>query len=105
MLQRLSPSTTSVVVVDRQTITPVDKVRNLGVDFDSEMTMRAHNAKTTQTCFFHLRRLLLGRDVPCTLVSAFVLSRVDYCNAVLSGLPQSTIAPLQRVLNAAASVV
>ena len=38
-------------------------------------------------------------------VSAFVLSRVDYCNAVLSGLPQSTIAPLQRVLNAAARVV
>jgi len=60
---------------------------------------------------FHLRRLrqisrrLLGRDVACTLVSAFVLSRVDYCNAVLSGLPQSTIAPLQRVLNAAARVV
>ena len=58
----------------------------------------------------HLRRLrqirrLLGRDVVCTLVSAFVLSRVDYCNAVLSGLPQSTIAPLQRVLNAAARVV
>ena len=70
------------------------------------MTMRAHIAKTTQTCFFHLIRLrqirrLLGRDVACTLVSAFVLCRVDYCNAVLSGLPQSTIAPLQRVLNAA----
>ena len=48
MLQRLSPSTTSVVV-DQQTIRPV---RNLGVDFDSEMTMRAHIAKTTQTCFF-----------------------------------------------------
>jgi len=59
---------------------------------------------------FHLRRLrqirrLLGRGVACTLVSAFVLARVDYYNAVLSGLPQSTIAPLQRVLNAAARVV
>ena len=58
----------------------------------SVMTMRAHIAKTTQTCFFHLIRLrqirrLLGRDVACTLVSAFVLCRVDYCNAVLSGLP------------------
>jgi len=36
---------------------------------------------------------------------ALVLSRIDYCNAVLSGLPQSTIAPLQRVLNTAARVV
>jgi len=34
-----------------------------------------------------------------------VLFLVDYCNAVLSGLPKSTIAPLQRVLNAAARVV
>jgi len=33
------------------------------------------------------------------------LSRLDYGNAVLAGLPQSTIAPLQRVLNAAARLV
>ena len=48
MLQRLSPSTTSVVV-DQQTIRPV---RNLGVDFDSEMAMCAHIARTAQTYFF-----------------------------------------------------
>ena len=38
-------------------------------------------------------------------VSALVLSRLDYCNAVLAGLPASTMAPLQRVLHAAAKVV
>ena len=32
-------------------------------------------------------------------------SRFDYCNAVLAGLPTSTLAPLQRVLNAAARFV
>jgi len=97
-------------VVDQQTIASTEKVRNLGVDFNSEMNMCANIAKTAQTCFYHLRRLhqirrLLGRDVACTVVTALVLSRIDYCNAVLSGLPQSTIAPLQRVLNAAARVV
>ena len=39
------------------------------------------------------------------LVSAFILSRVDYCNAVLVGIPTSTLAPLQRDLNAAARFV
>jgi len=63
-----------------------------------------------QTCFYHLRRLrqirrLLRRDVACTVVTALVLSRIDYCNAVLSGLSQSIIALLQQVLNAAAHVV
>jgi len=45
---------------------------------------------------------LLARDVAAKIVSAFVISRLDYCNAVLAGLPQSTIATLQRVLNSAA---
>ena len=39
------------------------------------------------------------------LMSACILSRVDYCIAVLVGLPTSTLAPLQRVLNAAARFV
>ena len=31
--------------------------------------------------------------------------RLDYCNAVLTGLPASTLAPFQRVLHAAARTV
>ena len=39
------------------------------------------------------------------LVSAFVLSRIDYCNSVLAGLPQSTLRLLLEVLDAAIRVV
>jgi len=39
------------------------------------------------------------------LISAFILSRLDYCNVLLSALPMSTIRPLQRVQNAAARFV
>jgi len=57
--------------------------------------------------FFHLRRLRslrrqLGQNVTARLVSALVLSRLDYCNVILVGLPQTTLSLLQRVLNAAA---
>jgi hypothetical protein len=44
-------------------------------------------------------------DVASLFVSAFVMSRLDYCNVVLAGLPQHTITPLQRVENAAARLV
>lgn len=39
------------------------------------------------------------------LMSAFILSRLDYCNSLLPRLPWSTIAPLQCVQNADALIV
>ena len=91
-------------------IKPSDTVRDLGVILDSELTMRPHIAKIASVCFFHLRRLrqiqrFTGQTTMQRLVSAFVLSRMDYCNVVLAGLPSSTLAPLQRVLHAAVRLV
>jgi len=48
---------------------------------------------------------LFGRDVTANVVAALVLTGLDYCNAVLAGLSYSTIAPLQRVINAATRLV
>jgi len=39
------------------------------------------------------------------LISSFIFSRLDYCNALLISLPFTTIAPLQRVQNAAARLL
>ena len=108
-LHKMAPHSGDMRVGD-SVVTPVSVVRDLGVLFDAELSMREHVSKTAQTCFYHLRRLRsvrhqLGREVTARLVSAFVLSRLDYCNAVLVGLPATTLAPLQRVLHAAARLV
>ena len=62
------------------------------------------------TNFCHLRRIhaicrQLGCDVTVRLVTALVLLHLGYCNAVLAGLPASTLAPFQRVLHAVACTV
>ena len=81
-------------------VEPVDSVRDLGVILDSDLSMRVHISKISSTFFFYLRRLWKLRPLIDTasaqrLVSAFIRSRVDYCNAVLAGLPTSTLAPLE----------
>jgi hypothetical protein len=104
------PLGSDVMQAGSSVIESADAVRDLGVILDAQLTMRDHVSRTAQACFFHLRRLrpvrqLLGRDVTIQLVTALVFSRLDYCNAVLAGLPASTLAPLQRVLHAAARLV
>jgi len=54
--------------VDSNIIQHVDAVRDLGVTFDSELTMQHHINTVTRACFHHIRRLkqirrLLGKDV------------------------------------------
>ena len=46
-------------------------------------------------------RRILGPTITSRLVSAFIMSHLDYCNPQLTGLPQSSIVQLQRVQNTA----
>jgi len=44
-------------------------------------------------------------DTAKSLVNCFVISRIDYCNSLLSGVPQYALVRLQRVMNAAARML
>jgi len=62
--------------------------------------MKQHVNYVARNCFYQPRRLRQIRryarqDVAMQqLVLAFILSRLDYCNSVLAGLPKSTLAIL-----------
>ena len=74
------------------------------------LTMNAHVSNVAQTCYFELRRLasirrFLTSTATAILVSAFVLSRIDYCNSLLFGSTHDVTSHLQRIHNYAARVI
>ena len=85
-------------------------VKNLGFTLDCHLTMNAHVSNIARTCYYELRRLasirrFLTSTATATLVSAFVLSRIDYCNSLLFGSTNDVTSHLQRIQNYAARVI
>ncbi len=89
------------------TITPSSSVRNLGVIFNEQLTFIDHIAKTARSCRFALHNFRKIRSFLTQHAAqiALVISRLEYCNALLAGLPSNTIKPLQMIQNAAAWLV
>ncbi len=92
------------------TITPSTSVRNLGEIFDEQLTFKENIAKTARFYRFALHNIrkirpFLTEHAAQLLVQGLVISRLDYCNALLAGLPASTIKPLQMIQNAASRLV
>ena len=91
-------------------VSTVDSARNLGAWFDSNMNMTTHINNICQSVCYHLHnirriRKYLSFENRKTLVQATVLSRIDYCNSLLFGLPVVHLSKLQRLQNAAARLV
>ena len=85
-------------------------VKNLRFTLDCHLTMIAHVSNIARTCYFELRRLVsirifLTSTATATLVSAFVLSIIDYCNSLLFGSTHDVTSHLQRIQNNAARVI
>ena len=70
------------------------------------MSLRPHIAAICKSAFYQLHRIsrihrFITLPATETLVHSFISSRLDYCNSVLSGLPNCNIQKLQCVQDAA----
>jgi hypothetical protein len=96
--------------LDDVTILPKDAVKNLGVVFDSTLSMSKHIGNVCKTVNFHIRNLwrirrFITQDACHHAVRALILSRIDYANSLLYGARQVDIQRLQRLQNKAARLV
>ena len=83
-------------------------IKKLCFTLDCHLTMNAHVSNIARTCYFELRRVASIRRFltsTATLVSAIVLSRIDYCSSLLFGSTHDVTSHLQRIQNHAARVI
>ena len=99
-----------LVTLDGITLASSSTVKNLGVVFDQDLSFNVHIKQISRTAFFHLRNIAKIRRIVSQadaekLVHAFVTSRLDYCNSLLSGCSNKSLRTLQLIQNAAARVL
>src|SRR4029434_3881593 len=91
-------------------LVPSKTARNLGVIIDDQLTFTDHIASVSRSCRFALYNIrkirpYLTQSATHMLVPLLLTSRLDYCNALLTGLPACVVKPLQMIQNAAARLV
>ena len=72
-------------------VSPANRVRNLGVISDCEMSMRQQVNGVTSSAYYHMRafsriRRNLDSDTFAAMVEASILSRLDHADTLLYGL-------------------
>ena len=76
----------------------VPMLRELGVTLDSSLSFNQYVMNTCWSAFMERISLIhrfLTVDAAKTIVCSLVLSRLDYCNGILSGSPKCLIQKLQ----------
>ena len=85
-------------------------IKNLGVMFDSHMSMSAQVANIIKTANFQLvnigrARKLLTTNATKLAVHTLTTSSLDYCNSLLIGLNESLLKRLQNIQRTSARLV
>uniref|UniRef100_A0A8C5P933 Reverse transcriptase domain-containing protein n=1 Tax=Leptobrachium leishanense TaxID=445787 RepID=A0A8C5P933_9ANUR len=93
-----SPPPDFSITVEGITISPSNQVRCLGVTLDSALSFIPHIKSLSSSCRYQLHNIsrirpFLTAVTTKQLIHALVISRLDYCNNLLSGLPLSRLSP------------
>ena len=108
--KQLAKGNVDRILIGDCVIRPKGVVKNLGTWLDSTRLMNSHVNNTCSNALYYLYnirkiRKYFSRQSTETLIRAFVLSRVDYCNILLYGLPAYKLTELQRVQNVTARLI
>ena len=88
----------------------VSNAKNLGIIIDNELAFESQIQKLASSCLNIIRKIsriknFLKIEHLKTLVSALILSKLDYCNALYLGVHSHLLIKLQSVQNSAARLV
>ena len=108
--QQLAKCTNMAINIVGNEIHATNCVRNLGAYFEKHMTMEHHVKSICRAAYAQLynigkERTYFNQQSAEKLIHALVHSHIDYCNALLIGLPKDLIQKLQMVQNTAARVL
>ena len=108
--QQLAKISDISIKVGSMKIQPVDEVRNLGFFMDRFLKNSVHINKLSAAMFHSLRNIKriwnkLDFDSTKTLIQALIMSKLDYCNALLPGSSKFLLTKLQCIQNMACRIV
>ena len=104
------PPTLVSILVGFKAIHVSKSAKNIGTWFDTVMSMDNQISNICKCSFYHLRNIakiskFISSCHCVTLIHAFITSRINHCNSLLSGLNQTQIKRPQQVQNSAARLV
>ena len=104
---KLSSISVNTLQLDDTTVPLSDSVKSRGVLLDNTLSMENFISQTAKSCYYQLRRIssvqkYLSTEATLKLVISLILSRLVYCNSLLSGRPASSVQSLRCTQNCAA---
>ena len=100
----------SSITIGTESVEVSKVARNIGVLIDENLSMIDHVSSVSRACYHQLHKIskirqYLSEEAASNLVRSLVLSKLDYCNSLLYGLPDYLLHRLQLVQNNAARLI